>query len=143
MHPLFKLESTFNANLPFAGTQVTPTPLRGSFLLAHSLSCAKLMSLPTQYWLHPEFKPVMAGELLPEGGAYYAQVYAGHQFGHFVPQLGDGRAMSIGEITNDEGQRLEIQLKGAGLTLIPEWEMVERYCVRVSESFWRVKQWRH
>ena len=58
----------------------------------------------------------LAGNAVPEGAAPLAQVYAGHQFGNFVPQLGDGRALLIGEFVDEDGARFDIQLKGSGRT---------------------------
>ncbi|WP_445003456.1 protein adenylyltransferase SelO [Halomonas mongoliensis] len=57
-----------------------------------------------------------SGNVLPEGAEPVAQAYAGHQFGHFNPRLGDGRAVLLGEVTDREGQLRDIQLKGAGMT---------------------------
>ena len=59
---------------------------------------------------------VFGGNALPDGAAPLAQVYAGHQFGGFSPQLGDGRALLLGEVVNRSGQRRDIQLKGSGPT---------------------------
>ncbi|WLD57617.1 YdiU family protein [Salinispirillum sp. LH 10-3-1] len=59
---------------------------------------------------------VFSGNQLPEGADPVAQAYAGHQFGQFVPQLGDGRAVLLGEVVDQHGQRRDIQLKGAGRT---------------------------
>ncbi len=59
---------------------------------------------------------VAAGNLVPQGADPIAMAYAGHQFGHFVPQLGDGRAILLGEVIDRHGQRRDIQLKGAGRT---------------------------
>ncbi len=53
---------------------------------------------------------------MPEGAAPLAAAYAGHQFGHFVPQLGDGRAILLGEVVAPDGARFDIQLKGSGRT---------------------------
>src|SRR5947207_12868760 len=57
-----------------------------------------------------------AGNEIPEGAAPLAQAYAGHQFGGFVPQLGDGRALLLGEVIDRNGRRRDIQLKGSGPT---------------------------
>lgn len=57
-----------------------------------------------------------SGNATPEGASPLAQAYAGHQFGHFVPQLGDGRAILLGEVIDRHGRRRDIQLKGAGRT---------------------------
>ena len=59
---------------------------------------------------------IFAGNLLPEGAEPIAMAYAGHQFGNFVPQLGDGRAILLGEVIDRNGMRRDIQLKGAGPT---------------------------
>ena len=59
---------------------------------------------------------IFAGNEIPEGAAPLAQAYAGHQFGGFVPQLGDGRALLLGEVIDRNGHRRDIQLKGSGPT---------------------------
>jgi serine/tyrosine/threonine adenylyltransferase len=59
---------------------------------------------------------LFAGNVVPEGCAPIAMAYAGHQFGNFVPQLGDGRAILLGEVLDRSGQRRDIQLKGSGQT---------------------------
>lgn len=59
---------------------------------------------------------VFSGQDIPEGAAPLALAYAGHQFGHFVPQLGDGRAVLLGEVIDRQGQRRDIQFKGSGRT---------------------------
>jgi serine/tyrosine/threonine adenylyltransferase len=64
----------------------------------------------------PEGVEVLAGNLVPKGGEPIAMAYAGHQFGTFVPQLGDGRAILLGEVIDRSGVRRDIQLKGAGPT---------------------------
>jgi len=64
---------------------------------------------------HAEMAQVFAGNVVPDGAAPLAQVYAGHQFGNYNPQLGDGRAVLLGEVTPPQG-RFDIQLKGSGRT---------------------------
>jgi uncharacterized protein YdiU (UPF0061 family) len=59
---------------------------------------------------------ILAGNDVPEGAEPLAQAYAGHQFGGFVPQLGDGRALLLGEVIDRNGRRRDIQLKGSGPT---------------------------
>jgi uncharacterized protein YdiU (UPF0061 family) len=59
---------------------------------------------------------IFAGNAEPDGATTLAQAYAGHQFGNFVPQLGDGRALLLGEVLDRKGQRRDIQLKGSGRT---------------------------
>ncbi len=67
--------------------------------------------LPEQTWA-----AIFAGNLLPSGADPIAMAYAGHQFGHFVPQLGDGRAILLGELRDRTGMRRDVQLKGSGRT---------------------------
>jgi uncharacterized protein YdiU (UPF0061 family) len=64
----------------------------------------------------PEGARIFSGNMTPDGAAPLAQVYAGHQFGGFVPQLGDGRALLLGELIDRHGHRRDIQLKGSGRT---------------------------
>ena len=59
---------------------------------------------------------ILGGNFVPEGAAPLAAAYAGHQFGHFTPQLGDGRAILLGEVVAPDGARFDIQLKGSGRT---------------------------
>jgi len=62
------------------------------------------------------FSVIFSGNKILKGSEPIALAYAGHQFGHFVPQLGDGRAVLLGEIINNNGRRFDIQLKGSGQT---------------------------
>ncbi|MBE9638091.1 protein adenylyltransferase SelO [Salipiger mangrovisoli] len=64
----------------------------------------------------PLLAAIFAGNTLPEGAEPLAQIYAGHQFGGFSPQLGDGRALLLGEVVDKAGVRRDIQLKGSGPT---------------------------
>ena len=68
-------------------------------------------------WLQtPDGLRFLAGNLVPDGAAPVAQAYAGHQFGGFVPRLGDGRALLLGELVDDDGRMRDIHLKGSGPT---------------------------
>src|SRR5207245_463115 len=64
----------------------------------------------------PEGTEILAGKRVPAGADPLAMAYAGHQFGTFVPQLGDGRAILLGEVIDRDGVRRDIQLKGSGPT---------------------------
>lgn len=97
-------------------TRVEPEPLRDAHLAAFNPAVAELLGLDPREAERPEFVRRFGGEALPEGADPIACVYAGHQFGHYVPQLGDGRAILLGEAENAVGGRFEVQLKGAGLT---------------------------
>ncbi len=63
-----------------------------------------------------EIAEIFSGNRILEGSMPIAQAYAGHQFGHFVPQLGDGRAILLGEVIDNQGKRKDLQLKGSGQT---------------------------
>ena len=75
-------------------------------------------ALATELGIDPDLltADVLAGNQVPEGAEPLAAAYAGHQFGHFNPALGDGRAVLLGEVVTAQGQRRDIQLKGAGPT---------------------------
>ena len=96
--------------------RLSPTPLNGSHLVAFNPRAAELLELDPQQAQAPEFVRYFSGQQPLPGSDPIAMLYAGHQFGHFVPQLGDGRALLLGEITNSRGERWELQLKGAGVT---------------------------
>lgn len=97
-------------------TLVQPTPMPAPELIAWSPEMAGLLDLSREDIESPEFVEVFAGNRLMEGMVTYAACYGGHQFGHWAGQLGDGRAINLGEVVNRAGQRWELQLKGAGQT---------------------------
>jgi uncharacterized protein YdiU (UPF0061 family) len=92
--------------------EVAPAPrwLKFNYALAEELGL-RAEELDT-----PEGANIFSGNILPPGATPIAQAYAGHQFGNFAPQLGDGRALLLGEIIDRIGQRRDIQLKGSGRT---------------------------
>ncbi len=96
--------------------RLAPTPLSNPRLIDVNPAAMSLLKLDDGQSDRVEFLQLVAGQVLPTGADPMATVYAGHQFGVFVPQLGDGRAILLGEIQNDDGARWELQLKGAGLT---------------------------
>jgi len=77
---------------------------------------AEELGLDPEALRSPEGVAMLAGSAMPEGAAPLAMAYAGHQFGGFSPQLGDGRALLVGEVLNRQGQRRDIHLKGSGKT---------------------------
>lgn len=91
-----------------------PHPVKAPRLVAWNVRLAGLLGLPEQ--AEAEFGEVFAGNRLPEGAEPLAQLYSGHQFGQYNPQLGDGRAILLGEVVGLDGVRRDIQLKGAGRT---------------------------
>ena len=97
-------------------SRVAPTPVATPRLLAYSGEMATALGLGESDLTAPEFAQVFGGNALLPGMQPYAANYGGHQFGHWAGQLGDGRAISLGEAVNPAGQRWELQLKGAGRT---------------------------
>ena len=97
-------------------SRVRPTPVAAPRLLAYSPEVAALLDMDAADIRAPEFANVFGGNALIEGMQPYAANYGGHQFGQWAGQLGDGRAITLGETINAKGQRWELQLKGAGPT---------------------------
>jgi uncharacterized protein YdiU (UPF0061 family) len=95
---------------------VQPTPVTAPQLLAYAPEVADLLDLTPADVAAPLFTQVMAGNGLLSGMRPYAACYGGHQFGNWAGQLGDGRAITLGEVVNRAGERWELQLKGAGPT---------------------------
>ena len=85
-------------------------------LVSYSKEVAALLDLNDRHCETTEFTQVFTGNRLIKGMDPYATCYGGHQFGHWAGQLGDGRAINLGEIINNRDQRWALQLKGAGLT---------------------------
>src|SRR3954470_22280921 len=97
-------------------SRVLPTKVAGPKTLAVSKEVAELLDLEPAYLASQEFAEVFAGNLQLPGMDPVAACYGGHQFGHWAGQLGDGRAISLGEVKNRRGEHWELQLKGAGPT---------------------------
>ena len=97
-------------------SRVGPTPVAAPRLLAHSHEMARELGLDDADVASPEFVRALAGNGLLPGMQPFATNYGGHQFGHWAGQLGDGRAITLGEALGADGERWELQLKGAGPT---------------------------
>ncbi|HEX9627260.1 MAG TPA: YdiU family protein [Acidiferrobacterales bacterium] len=98
-------------------SRVAPTPFETAPRLIHfNAAAAALLDLDPDVRHDPRFVEVFSGRRRLPGMDPVAMLYAGHQFGHYVPQLGDGRAIILGETVNRRDERWEIQLKGSGLT---------------------------
>jgi uncharacterized protein YdiU (UPF0061 family) len=111
-------------NIPFDNSYATlpsgfftaqdPTPVGAPSLVAYNDDLAALLGISGTD--RAEIAQVFAGNQIPDGAAPLAQLYSGHQFGNYNPQLGDGRAVLLGEVVSTDGQRHDIQLKGSGPT---------------------------
>ena len=111
----WRLEHTY-AELPqLFYSDAASTPVREPRLVAFNRPLATCSDSSRRRSSGPEGAAIFAGNALPDGARAIAQAYAGHQFGHFTA-LGDGRAILLGEQITPPGDRLDIQLKGAGQT---------------------------
>jgi len=99
-----------------AWSPVNPTPVAAPQVLAGSTEAAALLGLEASIFADPDFARVFGGNALLPGMQPWAANYGGHQFGSWAGQLGDGRAISLGEALGAQGDRWELQLKGAGKT---------------------------
>ena len=105
----------FNNHFEKLGTdffsKIIPTPLENSFVAAYSESACELIDFDKKEFSKPDFC-----QFTNPNFCNLAMLYAGHQFGHFVPQLGDGRAALLAQVTNKKNQSWDLVLKGSGLT---------------------------
>ncbi|MEG3620122.1 YdiU family protein [Magnetovibrio sp. PR-2] len=105
------------ARLPDAFySRIDPTPVRAPQLIKVNTGLARAFNIDDGFLCSPAGVSVLSGNLIPATATPLAMAYAGHQFGNFVPQLGDGRAVLLGEVADDTGQLFDIHLKGAGRT---------------------------
>jgi uncharacterized protein YdiU (UPF0061 family) len=94
-----------------------PTPAPEPNLIRTNLALAAEIGIAPAWISSPAALATFSGNEIPNGAEPIAQAYAGHQFGGFVPQLGDGRAILLGEVIDIHGKRRDIQLKGSGRTV--------------------------
>src|ERR1700736_5303763 len=112
----FPFENTYTALRANFFARVVPTPVASPRLIKLNRALATHLGLDPDRLSSPEGVEILAGKRIPDGADPIAMAYAGHQFGHFVPQLGDGRAILLGEVIDADGIRRDIQLKGSGPT---------------------------
>jgi len=97
-------------------SRVKPAPLSQPELIACAQEVAELLDLTASFCASADFSDLCTGNRLLPGMDPHATCYGGHQFGHWAGQLGDGRAINLGELVNSKGDYWMLQLKGAGLT---------------------------
>jgi uncharacterized protein YdiU (UPF0061 family) len=112
----FPFQNTYAALPANFFARVAPTPVTSPRLIKLNRPLARQLGLDPDLLDSPEGAEILSGKRLPDGAEPIAMAYAGHQFGHFVPQLGDGRAILLGEVIDKDGVRRDIQLKGSGPT---------------------------
>jgi uncharacterized protein YdiU (UPF0061 family) len=114
--PPIPFDNTY-ARLPEAFyRRVEPEAVAGPSLLRLNEDLARRLRIAPEFLSSSAGVAVLSGNALAPGSEPIALAYAGHQFGHFVPQLGDGRAVLLGEVTDIDGKRFDLQLKGSGQT---------------------------
>ncbi len=96
--------------------RLAPTPVARPSLIKFNQGLAAELALDTRNLTDEQLAEIFSGNLVPEGANPIAMAYAGHQFGGFVPQLGDGRAILLGEVRDTAGQWRDVHLKGSGRT---------------------------
>lgn len=123
-------------------SRVAITPLKNPVLVSSNSRLGIELGLSPEQLNAPGLLACLNGEQLMPGMEPMAWVYAGHQFGVFVPQLGDGRAILLGELINDRGRRYDLQVKGSGPTPYSrgfDGRAVLRSCIReylAGEALW-------
>mmetsp|Transcript_22304 Transcript_22304/g.47048 ORF Transcript_22304/g.47048 Transcript_22304/m.47048 type:complete len:149 (+) Transcript_22304:303-749(+) len=97
-------------------SRAKPTPVENPSIVAASAEALALLGLDPNQLARPDASSYLCGNLDIPGAEPAAHCYCGHQFGHFSGQLGDGATMYLGEVLNRDGERWELQFKGAGRT---------------------------
>src|ERR1700740_1601984 len=110
------LNDRFSRELPEMAVRWQAETPPDTRLLVLNETLASDLGLDCSWLRSPDGLRFLVGNLLPRGAAPVAQAYAGHQFGGFVPRLGDGRALLLGELVGDDGHLRDIHLKGSGPT---------------------------
>ncbi len=114
--PRFAFDNSYARELPGFYAPCQPRPVSAPRLLFLNRALGEELQLDLDDADENSRAALFAGNALPDGAAPIAQAYAGHQFGGFSPQLGDGRALLIGEVIDRHGRRRDIALKGSGRT---------------------------
>jgi len=114
--PTFPFDNSF-AKLPdYFYSNVAPTAVTKPAMIQFNDTLAADLGLDVAAFHNPAATDIFAGNALPEGAEPIAMAYCGHQFGNLNPELGDGRAIMLGEVIGNDGLRYDIQLKGSGRT---------------------------
>jgi serine/tyrosine/threonine adenylyltransferase len=115
-HPAIPFDNSYARDLPGFYEACQPTPVPAPELLFFNRSLAEELRLSLNDLDETALAALFSGNALPVGAQPIAQAYSGHQFGQFNPQMGDGRALLIGEVIDRHGQRRDIAFKGSGRT---------------------------
>jgi serine/tyrosine/threonine adenylyltransferase len=113
---LFRFDNSFARELPELYVEWQAAEVPAPRLLVLNDELARALRLDPAELRTPEGVAALAGNLKPAGATPIAMVYAGHQFGSYAPRLGDGRALLLGEVVDNQGRRRDLHLKGSGPT---------------------------
>ncbi len=113
---LFAFDDSFVRDVPELSIPFRPRPVPGAESIALNEDLATELGIDVVRLRSPEGIDVLAGNETPVEATPVAMAYAGHQFGGYSPRLGDGRAVLLGELTDREGRRVDLHLKGSGRT---------------------------
>ena len=111
-----KFDNTYFRDLVGFYSPVDAVQVPNPTLLCFNENLSDQFNFNSKYFDSLEGAQLFSGNIKPDGAQSIAQVYAGHQFGGYSPQLGDGRAVLLGEVLDENGERFDIQLKGSGRT---------------------------
>ncbi len=111
-----QFDNTYARELEGTYVPWQPTKVSSPRLLRLNRDLSLQLNLPIEVLSGPMGSAILSGNEIPVGATPLAQAYAGHQFGHFVPQLGDGRALVLGEVLGEDGRRRDLAFKGSGPT---------------------------
>ncbi|MGH3863002.1 protein adenylyltransferase SelO [Actinokineospora sp.] len=114
--PTISLDSRFARALPELALPWQAERFPAPDLLVLNDALAADLGLDAAWLRSPEGVRLLVGDRIPDGATPVAQAYAGHQFGHYSPRLGDGRALLLGEVVDTDGRPRDLHLKGSGRT---------------------------
>ncbi len=114
--PMIPFNNTYVRLPEWFYERINPVPVKSPKLIRLNLKLTQELGIHTEGIALESWAAIFSGNQILPGSEPIAQAYAGHQFGHFVPQLGDGRAILLGEVVGTDGKRRDIQLKGSGPT---------------------------
>ena len=113
---IFNFSNTYSKLPKNFYEKINPVPVKNPKLEQYNFKLSKYLNIDPKKLSGETGRLFFSGNQIPYGASPIAMAYAGHQFGSFVPKLGDGRAILIGELTTKNGERFDLQLKGSGRT---------------------------
>ena len=113
---IFNFSNTYTSLPSNFYERINPIPVKNPKLIEFNSDLSHFLNIDPKKINAENGKLFFSGNIIPDGAEPIATAYAGHQFGNFVPQLGDGRALLMGELFTRDGNRVDFQLKGSGKT---------------------------